>query len=84
MASMDGGARNVLFEVEAAGRALKEVPAAATWDARPGAGATASTLETAAVAVWWRVKLEPGCPSSSSNHSSSEPRCELASAMPEV
>ena len=67
MASMDGGARNVLFEVAAAGRALKEVPAA-TWDARPGADAAAPTLETAAVAVWWRVKLEPGCPSNSSNH----------------
>ena len=85
MAYMDGGARNVLFEVEAAGRrALKEVPAAATWDARPGADATAPTLETAAVAVWWRVKLEPGCPSSSSNHLSSESHCVLASAMPEV
>ncbi|MEC7382519.1 MAG: hypothetical protein VYE16_05855 [Cyanobacteriota bacterium] len=83
MASMDGGARNVLFEVAAAGRALKEGPAA-TWDARPGADAAAPTLETAAVAVWWRVKLEPGCPSSSSNHSSSESRCVLASAMPEV
>ena len=67
MASMDGGARNVLSAVAAAGRALKEVPAA-TWDARPGADATAPTLEIAAVAVWWRVKLEPGCPSSSSNH----------------
>ena len=83
MASMDGGARNVLFEVAAAGRALKEGPAA-TWDARPGADAAAPTLETAAVAVWWRVKLEPGCPSSSSNHSSSESHCALASAMPEV
>ena len=81
MASMDGGARNVLSAVAAAGRALKEVPAA-TWDARPGADATAPTLETDAVAVWWRVKLEPGCPSSSSNYSSSESHCVLASAMP--
>ena len=40
MASMDGGARNVLSDVAAAGRALKETPAT-TWDARPGADATA-------------------------------------------
>ena len=80
MACMDGGARNVLSAVAAAGRALKEVPAA-TWDARPGADATASTLQTGAVAVFWlHGKLEPGCLNSSSNQSSSESRCVLASA----
>ena len=84
MASMDGGARNVLFDVAAAGRTLKEVPAA-LWDARPGADATASTLQTGAVAVFWlHGKLEPGCLNSSSNRSSSESRCVLASAMPEA
>ena len=62
--------------------ALKEMPAA-TRAGLPGADATAPTLETA-VAVWWRVKLEPGCPSSASNHSSSESRCVLSSAMPDV
>ena len=85
MASMDGGARDVLFDVAAVGRALKEVPAA-TWGARPGADATAPTLETPAVAVfWWRVKkLEPGCPNSSPNQSSSESPGVWASPMLEV
>ena len=88
MASMDGGARDVLFDVAAVGRALKEVPAAA-WGARPRADATAQTLETPAVAVfWWRVKKpEPGCPNSSPNQASSSeesPGVVLASPMPEV
>ena len=88
MSSMDGGARDALFDVAAVGRALKEVPAA-TWGARPGADAIDPTLETPAVAVfWWRVKkLEPGCPNSSPNQASSSeesPGVVLASPMPEV
>ena len=80
---MDGGARNVLFDVAAAGRAAKDVRAG-TWAALPGADATAPTLETTAAAIWRRVKLEPGCPNKPSNHSSSESRCVMDSAMPDA